>query len=291
MNTVTHMAQQLPTLDDLPLRLNSVTMAQLQLFDTEPRPAVTRPPDDYWRPGMVTSLPMFAVLDGVRQYAYCVPGVVETIDADTANVRVYSHPAYTGTEESAQHGKLATGVELAELGRYALCGHLQAIADAGKLVTGDLELVERRKLTARQNAEQRQRERLAEEAARRAVQQDRLEAGAFIECGSYEHAFEWTRNDPTPAKAGDGRKYLLRTDMGAVQINLTFPRLGEPCPWGSAAYGHSISSTGYKSLLSEWRPTSEDFERPFDAAQRVASGLQRGHRRMRARDFLEVRHG
>lgn len=97
---------------------------------------------EYWAAGMVTSLPVTSEIEGLgNRYSYCVPGIVETITGDVANVRIYAAPQYGYTLENDQlHGRLALGVPLTELGKYALNQRLQKIVDEGKLATGDADV-------------------------------------------------------------------------------------------------------------------------------------------------------
>ncbi len=97
---------------------------------------------DYWRVGMVVSMPLWAkVLDTSRTYTQMLPGVVEAIEGDLAQVRIYAAPEYgTWMESYPLHRKLAVDVPLVELGRYALNQHLVRIVAEGKLATGDAEV-------------------------------------------------------------------------------------------------------------------------------------------------------
>jgi N12 class adenine-specific DNA methylase len=97
----------------------------------------------YWKVGMAAALPGFADVEGSDQkYTMDLPGVIESIDGDTADVRIYAAPEYGYTQEDYPlHGKLARKVPLTELSKY---GHglerLQKIVDEGKLATGDAEV-------------------------------------------------------------------------------------------------------------------------------------------------------
>lgn len=100
----------------------------------------------YWKPGMVVSMPLWAKVLEVRDVTYTqmMPGVVEAIEGDLAQVRIYAAPEYgLWMEDYVLHRKLAVDVPLTELGRYALNQHLVRIVGEGKLETGDAELAER----------------------------------------------------------------------------------------------------------------------------------------------------
>jgi hypothetical protein len=99
----------------------------------------------FWKVGMVVSMPLWAtVLDSPQKYTQCLPGVVETIDGDKANVRLYVAPEYgCWLDKYPLHMKLAIDVPLVELGRYALNEHLVRIAAQDRLAAGDAELAAR----------------------------------------------------------------------------------------------------------------------------------------------------
>jgi N12 class adenine-specific DNA methylase len=98
----------------------------------------------HWKVGMVTSLPTVADVEGSDQkYTMGLPGVIESIDGDHANVRIYAAPEYGYTLENYPlHGKLAVKVPLTELGGMHGGNNwnleaLGRIAKEGKLATGD----------------------------------------------------------------------------------------------------------------------------------------------------------
>jgi len=66
----------------------------------------------FWKVGMVVSMPLWAtVLDSPQKYTQCLPGVVETIDGDKANVRLYVAPEYgCWLDKYPLHMKLAVDV-------------------------------------------------------------------------------------------------------------------------------------------------------------------------------------
>jgi hypothetical protein len=102
-------------------------------------------------------------------------------------------------------------------------------------------------------------------------QQAKLERGELLINDTYEKDFAWS-DSRGPMKVGQGRRFLIKTSKGTVQINLTWPKAA-PVPWGSAAYGTSISSTGFKSLLSgtvaaTWRKD------PYASALKIIDDLQ-----------------
>lgn len=103
-----------------------------------------------WKPGMVTSLPVFSNIEGMGQrYTQMLPGVVESVDGDTANVRIYADPDYGYTSpRHALHKTLAVKVRLGDLHEFGLSDDLKMIAAAGKLETGDAALVAANKALA-----------------------------------------------------------------------------------------------------------------------------------------------
>jgi hypothetical protein len=96
----------------------------------------------HWRSGMVTSLPLFCEIEGIGgRYSYMLPGVVEAIAGDLADVRIYAAPEYGYVLEGYPlHLALAVDVPLSDLGRCYWHSELQRIADEGLLVTGDAQL-------------------------------------------------------------------------------------------------------------------------------------------------------
>lgn len=96
----------------------------------------------YWKVGMVASLPLFSTVLGSQQrYTMMLPGVVEAIKGDLANVRIYAAPEYGYTLENYPlHLKLAIDVPLRDLCRYHGNADLQRLADEGRLAAGDAEL-------------------------------------------------------------------------------------------------------------------------------------------------------
>lgn len=99
----------------------------------------------YWKVGMVVSMPLWAtVRDSTQTYVYCLPGVIEAIADDKADVRLYVAPEYgSWMENYPMHGKLAVDVPLPDLGRYALNQHLVQIVAEGKLSTGCADVARR----------------------------------------------------------------------------------------------------------------------------------------------------
>lgn len=95
----------------------------------------------YWKTGMVVSMPLWGkVRDCTQTYTQMMPGVVEAIAGDIAQVRMYIAPEYgLWLEDYPLHMKIAD-VPLVELGRYALNEHLVRIVNEGRLETGDAEL-------------------------------------------------------------------------------------------------------------------------------------------------------
>lgn len=98
----------------------------------------------YWKVGMVVSMPLWGeVRDCAHKYTQMMPGVVESIHGDIAQVRMYIGPEYgLWLEDNALHLKVAD-VPLTELGRYALNEHLVRIVAEGRLEHGDAELAAR----------------------------------------------------------------------------------------------------------------------------------------------------
>lgn len=231
----------------------------------------------HWRVGMVTRLPLMAQVEGRQQYVNGLSGVIERIEGDAADVRIYSGPAHTGHDrEFPQHRKLAQHVPLTELGVYGLNDHLIAVAEAGKLETGDRDLIERREQAQRQALQLREEERQREAARALTQQQELLERGEFVGSETDEPGVTWSDSNDTPAKPGEGRCFMIATPAGTVQVNITFPRGrgGVNPAWGSEAFGSSISQTGYHSLIGCWRPRPEDFTAPRQAAARLVEELQ-----------------
>lgn len=113
-------------------------------------------------------------------------------------------------------------------------------------------------------------------AKRRAEQQATLDRGEFLPLREDDNPLggklKWTDNDASPMKLGDGRRFLLKTERGNVQINLTWAR-DKYAMWGSEAFGDSISETGYHSLLSGWNMDAGRAE-PLETAKAVAAQLQ-----------------
>lgn len=94
---------------------------------------------DYWRIGMVTSLPLFCQIQGTKRgnYTQMLPGVVESITDDTATVRIYAAPAWGFTiEHYPLHLKLAIDIPLRDLGKHHGNVELQRLVDDGRLATG-----------------------------------------------------------------------------------------------------------------------------------------------------------
>lgn len=107
---------------------------------------------DYWRVGMVTSLPLSSEIDGAEsRYTQMLPGVVESISGDLAAVRIYAAPEYGYTLENYPlHLALAINVPLRDLGRYGLNQGLQSVVEAGTLSSGDESIAAR--IRARKNS-------------------------------------------------------------------------------------------------------------------------------------------
>lgn len=100
---------------------------------------------EYLSVGMVTSLPLWAKVDGSSQtYTQMLPGVVETIANDKASVRIYASPEYgCWLENYPIHKHLAVDIPLVDLGKFALNSGLVHVVSAGLLETGDAELAAR----------------------------------------------------------------------------------------------------------------------------------------------------
>jgi hypothetical protein len=240
---------------------------------------------EHWKVGMPTRLSTFADIEGLGQrYTQSVAGVVESIDGDKADVRIYAGPGWetNGTEGNELHGKLAKGVDLTELGRFQN-EDLQAVIDAGKLETGDAQLLKDRHQARVDEGKRKQAEREEADRIRIDADQAKLDAGEFLVDGDNDSALtgelKWSDNDPSPAKRGQGRRYLIETPLGNVQVMLTFPvgmQVGKgrlETPYGSEARGKSISPTGYRSLLSGWEP-AEAMKAPLEAAKAIVEDLQ-----------------
>lgn len=110
---------------------------------------------EYWRVGMVTSLPVFSDLEGgitddagefvqAGAYTQMLPGVVEGINGDTASVRIYAAPEYGYRLEGYNlHKQRAINVPLVELGVYHGNDDLEAIVRDGLLEHGSPEIAEK----------------------------------------------------------------------------------------------------------------------------------------------------
>jgi hypothetical protein len=96
----------------------------------------------YWKPGMVTSLPLFAMVQDIgKRYTQMLPGVIESITGDLAAVRIYAAPEWgCWLENYPLHLALAIDVPLTDLGEHHWHHELQEVVDAGLLATGDAEL-------------------------------------------------------------------------------------------------------------------------------------------------------
>lgn len=97
-------------------------------------------PRSFWNVGMATSLPLFCELeDGRQQFTYMLPGVVEAIRGEVADVRIYAAPEYGYTiVDYPLHQVLAVNVPLLDLNRHsALCSRLAGIIERGLLAAGD----------------------------------------------------------------------------------------------------------------------------------------------------------
>lgn len=99
----------------------------------------------YWKAGMVTSLPVFANIEGsTARYTQMLPGVVEAIACDKARVRIYAAPQYGYTIDNYPlHLKVAIDVPLCALGMHHANDQLQRLVDEGRLEHGDEELAAR----------------------------------------------------------------------------------------------------------------------------------------------------
>jgi hypothetical protein len=112
-----------------------------------------------------------------------------------------------------------------------------------------------------------------ETQARREDEQAKLERGELVINETYADQFKWS-DSREPMKPGEGRRFLFKTDLGAVQIDLTRPEDGAMTNWGSAAYGLSISSTGFRSLLSHTSNTKGWNKDPYGSAEEIVAELQ-----------------
>lgn len=116
-----------------------MTSVQLSFDFDAPATARAAVNDQYWFPGMVTSLPVMAEIAGLgRRYTQMLPGVIESIDGELANVRIYAAPEWGyRLENYPLHLHLAVEVPLHELGRYHHNRALEQIVERGRVSTGD----------------------------------------------------------------------------------------------------------------------------------------------------------
>lgn len=80
-----------------------------------------------------------------------------------------------------------------------------------------------------------------------------------------------------PAKEGDRRRYVLETERGRVQVDMDFaPGVG----YDSAAWGDSVSGTGFRSLVGDLNGgnrRSEAMADPYGWAQKMVRQLQQAN--------------
>ena len=99
---------------------------------------------EFWKAGMVCSLPVMADIQDIgRRYSQMLPGVIEVIRGDMADIRIYAAPEWGyRLIDYPLHLKLAINVPLIDLGNpfQRDHDHLVCIIKKGLLLTGDSAL-------------------------------------------------------------------------------------------------------------------------------------------------------